>query len=288
MEAAKLRSKDIWQKALDTLRSTWRQTLFIMTAGLVLPQLLADLWFDTLGAQAAQRMRGLFESHDGVKTAFWDLIEPVLSFAAPFFVGSLLVLVVTATAYFALVNLAVQHMRDGEQLTIREALLRGLAATARRLPGLLFVVIVLTFVGQVFVLPAIIASVLGLAAPVIAVADHKGSFRAALDAITVQYARRSAYGPWAVSFNMLSLGATFYFGVMVVALGIEQLLMLDQSIPALRPFWSQQLGNLAFGPIYLLASLAESVLLMALVAIIPVTTTALYFTVAARREIARV
>ena len=288
MEAAKLTSKDIWQKALDTLRSTRRQTLIITAAGLVLPQVADDLWFDASGARAAADMRTLFETHAGVRTAFWELVAPVIAFAMPFFFASLMVFIVAIGAYFALVDLAVQHMRNGEMVTVGTAVRNGLGAALKRLPGLFALVLVLGFFGQVLVAPAIIVAVLGLIIPVLVVAERKGAFRAALDAVTVRYARRTAFRPLAVAFNLLSLGATFYFILMLVALGIEQFLALDQRIPALRALWSVRFGALPIGPVYLVATIVESLALTATVALMPAVTTALYFTVAARREIARV
>ncbi len=288
MEAAKLTSKHIWQKALDTLRSTRRQTLIITASGLILPQVLVDLWFDASGARAATEMRALFEGHATVKTAFWDMIAPVVAFAGPFFLASVLVFMVALASYFALVSLAVEHMRNGHPLAVGEALSQGMAAALRRIPGMLVVVVVLAFLGQLFVAPAIVAAVLGLVLPVIVVAERKGALRAAFEAVTIKYARRSPFGAWAVVFNLLSLGATFYFAFMLVALLVEQFLLLDQRVPALRALWSVRFGSLPIGPVYLVATLTESTLLMAIVALIPAATVALYFTVSARREIARV
>lgn len=255
---------------------------------MVLPQLAADLWFDVRGAAVAEALRALFDSRAGTKVAVWELIGPAVAFATPYFAVTVALFIISVSAYFALVELAVQQLRNQPVPAATAALKRGLSLALKRLPGLFLVMILLGLFGQVMTAPVIVASVLGLVLPVIIVAEGKGAIRSAIDAVTMRYARASAYGVWGVAFNLLSLGASFYFGFMLVALGIEQFLILDQRLPALRPLWSIRFGSLPLGPVYLFATIAETALLMGILAFVPAVTASLYFTVVGRREIARV
>ncbi len=278
-------SKDIWQKALDTLGSTRRQTVILALAGLVIPELLSDLWFDFAGSAAALRVREVFES--GRAGSFLDIAAPALAFAAPFFAVSLVIVVLILGTYLALMDVAVRHLRGMPMPKILPALGQGIVRALVRLPGTIVVLMFLGMAGQVLVAPAILMAALLLVAPVVAVAEGKGALRASTDTVTLKYVRGSPFSSWGVMFHLLSLGATFYVVLMIAALISDQVLTLDQKLPALRGFWDLRFGDLPFGPVYLAVSVGQSLALTLVLAVMPAVTSALYFTVVAKRELAR-
>lgn len=285
LEPAKLTSKDIWQKTLDTLRKSWRQTVALGVLGILLPEVILDLFLDVRGSQAAAQFRELASSQDALGVL--DLLEPIRHFAPELLLGSLAVSALAVGAYLALVELALGTLRGVETRSVPRLLGRGIKTALLRFPGAIFALLVITAMAQVLIAPAILIAILCLVAPVICVSEQKGAIRSAFEAITVRYAQGTKFGRWSIMFNLLSIGATFYLLFIVVALGAEQLLTLDQHLPALRSAWAQTIAGLPFGPVYILASLSESVLLLAVLTVAPFVTSSLYFLVAGRREIGR-
>jgi hypothetical protein len=150
------------------------------------------------------------------------------------------------------------------------------------LAGALFFLILM---GQVLIAPAVLVAVLGLAVPVVLVAERRGAFRALWSSLTLQYARGSKVSGWGVLFHLLSLGALLYALLAGVGLICEVLLDLDERLGIGRQLWAQTLPGLPFGGIYLGVSLMEACLTMGLVGLMPALTAALYFRVVEPRKI---
>ena len=286
LEPTKLTSKDIWQKTLDTLRASWRQTMGLVIVGVLVPDVLLSFYLDLRGSQAATEFRTLVESTNA--PGILELIKPIQSFAPEFLFGFLAMVIVASGAYLAVVELALGTLRGMEPTTMPKLLGRGVKTALLRLPGSFLAFFFIAIMAQVLIAPAILLAVLCLLAPVISVSERKGALRSAYEAVTVRYAQGTKYGRWSIMFNLLSVGATFYLVFVVVALGAEQLFLLDQRLPALRGIWDMTFSGHAFGPVYVVTSLVETLLLAFLVTVGPFVTSSIYFLVAGPRELGRV
>jgi hypothetical protein len=217
---------------------------------------------------------------------FDRLLEPALQFAHPFALAVVLMTWLALGGYFALVELSVTHQRGEGLPPAGDALKRGVVTAAKRGLGGLLVIGFLTMMGQVFVAPALLVLVLSLILPVVIVAEGQGLWRSLGDALMMRYVRGTPVSPWSVLFTLMSLAATLYVAVVLIGAFLDFVLHADQLLGLPRAFWTQTLPGLPFGPVYLAASVLESLLLMGVISLFPALTTALYFNVAKGRKIA--
>jgi hypothetical protein len=278
-------TRDVWQKGLDTLRATRRQTLIVAGFALVGPQLLLSFVFDWQSSETVAAVRKLTGEMATETVGFERLLEPVLAFTQPFALVVLMMTVLGLGGYFALIELAVTHHRGDGLPAPAAAIRRGLVLALKRGLGAALAVGLLTLMGQVFVAPAILVIVLSLVLPVVIVAEGQGLWRSLGDALMMRYVRGTSVSPWSVLLTLMSLAATLYVAIVLIGGMLDFILHADQWLGLSRDSWTRTVPGLPFGPVYIVASLLESLLLMGVISIYPALTTALYFSVAKRRKI---
>jgi hypothetical protein len=254
----------------------------------VLPQLVLGIWFDLDSAAVVEALRTVSTSNGAGPERLDTLLAPALGWASrlAIYLGALITLLLSC--YFGLVHVAVAELRGGPAPGPLAAFLAGLRSAVPKGLLLVGIVILLMAVGQILIAPAILVAVLSLAVPVILVAEQKGLWRSLGDALTMKWARRSGVSGWAVLFHMLVLAATAYSALAVIGLLTIYGTELDRFVGVGRTFWTWTFGTLPFGPAYVLASLVETALSMAVIGMLPALTATLYFTVSGRRELGRV
>lgn len=277
--------------AAGTWKATWRQTAWLAICGLILPQLAMSLMFDIQGVAVVSELRALFTANVGTSgsppAGFSTLLAPALAYVSRFLGGLAFGAVVFLATYFALIHVAVAHLRHEPLVATPVIWLRGLRHS---LPGgacLLAATVILALVGQFLLVPAVIGGVLALLIPVIYVTENKSALAALASAMRLRYVRGSPYSPWTVVFALLSLGSLAYIGIAGLGLLATYLLELDQYVGAGRELWIKTVPGQPFSFSYLIVSIVETCISMSVIACLPALTVALYFTVAMRREIAQ-
>jgi hypothetical protein len=280
-------TRDVWRTAWTTFKSTRRQLLALLVVGLILPQALLSLIFDVHSVGVARELKASFTLKQGATESFAALLLP----AGPYLTGLaafiLLIGLVLFGTYFALVHTAVDHLRGAP---CRGALRAWGAGLKAALPGgavLFLAFVALATIGQVLIAPAIMLAALALVMPVVMVAERRGALRALATSLLLRYVRGSEYSGWAVFFFLLTLGAVVYTFLAGVGMAAEAALFLDERLDLPRHLWTMTFPGMDFGPVYLAVDLFETTVTMTLAAAVPLLTAALYFTVAARREIAQ-
>jgi hypothetical protein len=277
-ERRKIATKDVWQKGLDTLRATRRQTMIVAAIGLVAPQLILGLAFDTASAPTVAALRGMFaDTAASPGVSYAQLVGPAMSFVARFAVTTVVIAMLAMASYFALVQIVVRHHRGEPLPRPVEALAYGIKLTLTRGIWLAIVLGSLIFLGQFLVAPAILVAILSLALPVLLVADGGGGWRALGDALSLRYVRGTAFSPWNVLFTLLTLAAFLYTAVALTSMAVDFMLHADEALGVPRTLWVQSFPGLPFGPVYLLAAIIEAAALTTAVTLMPALTAALYF-----------
>jgi len=280
-----LTSRDIWQKTVESLRATRRPVLLILIFGLILPQVVLSFSFDIYSVAVVGQVRALFSARAAAPGDFLTLLAPALDYVGRFAVYVVGMSLLIMASYFALVHLAVGHLRGEALDSAGRAWFKGLRAAV---PGGLVVGIMLLFlmaIGQVLVAPAILIAVLSLVLPVILIAEKRGPFRSLWQALSLRYVRRTPFSGWAVVFHLLSLGALIYALLLGVGFLSDFTLFFDERLGLARTAWAFTFSGLSFGPAYILTALIQTCLSMAIVALLPALTASLYFLVVDRREL---
>lgn len=275
----------MWAKGLTTVRATKRQTLAILFLGLILPQLLLSILIDYQSGAVVDEIRGVFTSKAASPGSLMGLIAPATGFMTELAILIPLIFLLIFASYFALVHLAVEQQRGVSTLKAGHAWLLGLKSA---LPGgivLIIAVFVLAVMGQILIAPAIIMAVLTLVVPVILVAERRGAVASLWRALSLKYVSRAEYSAWTVLFNLLTIGAILYTFLIATGFLTEALLFLDERLALPRDAWTLTFTGLPFGPMYLLVSFFETTVSMAVIAIFPAMTAALYFTVSGKKTL---
>lgn len=227
---------------------------------------------------------GLGQAPDG-QGGFLALAAPAVTFAGRL-VGLLVCLVFAFfLTYLALVHVAVAAMR-GEPVPAPGVAFKLALKTLPRALILPVVLVLIGMVGQILVAPAILVAVMTLNLPVILVAERLGGWRSLGTALSLRYARRPPFGGWTALFSLMSLAATAYVSIALMAFVIEGLLFADRYVGMDRGLWTLLIPGVPFGPMYLVATLFEAGALTVVLTLLPTLTTALYFSVSEKREIA--
>ena len=165
------------------------------------------------------------------------------------------------------------------------ALRRGIVWALPRGMFLLIFVGVLLAVGQALIIPAILICILSIMAPVILVAENKGAWRALMDALTLNYARRTPYSGWATFSCLLYICGLFYLVIVSSVTMNERLLALDVFAGAPRGIYLSYFYELPFGLPYWIVTITTAVLEQLAVATLPFISATLYLTVVGKREL---
>ncbi len=275
-------SRDVWQAAWATLRSTWKQTLILLVFGLILPQILLNLVLDCQSAEVAAELRAIFTSKmalTGSPVAFRELLHPALAYFGRLGFCIILISLFYLASYLGIVQTAVDHHR---QVPRRGSLRVWVAGLRAALPAALILgmtLVILVIFGQVFIAPALVIAILAILIPVILIAERNGAWSTLWSAITMKYVQGTGFSSWAVFFNLISLSAFLYAGLAAVGLLADALLFLDEKVGIARLIWSFNFSEKPYGPVYLAVALIESGLSMTLLAALPALTAALYFIV---------
>jgi hypothetical protein len=282
-------TRDVWRRGFFILRSTAATTAQMILLGMLLPELVFIFAFDLKAEGPAAALRQLGAQTSG---GFEETLLISYSYLASYVWVALLLWMLFLGTYLGLVHLAVHYERSGESLTAWEGLRRGLRSALRGGLGLSLFVLAVGFFGQTLTVPAALLGTLGLAIPVLMVAEKSGVWRALRDAVGLRYLRnrraaKGALSGWNVSFMLLVQGSFFYACISLIALGAEALLHLDRHLGLPRAAWTYVFAGHDFGPLYAAVTVLESTLSSALLGLLPATTTAIYFLVAGRREIGR-
>lgn len=268
--------RDIWQRALDILGKTKRQTLIIGVVGLFLPQVAIGLYLDARSGGVAAGLRQVYEATAATPTFYSTLAEPGMGFFAELMGLSMAGVVMLMAAYFALLHVVVAAFRGEPPPAAGKALALGLRTALPKGLILILAFVLLSFIGQIFVAPAILIAILSLNVPVLLVAEKQGAWRSMVNAVTLRYAR--PYG-WVAMFMLMSVAALLYIVIAVAALGSDALMDLDQHLGVARGPWLFLLPGMPFGPFYLATEILETALVVAALSIMPALTASLYFAV---------
>jgi hypothetical protein len=259
----------------------------IALCGLVMPQVVLGLVLDLHGDTVAGQVRELFKQKSSAAGSFLELAAPAIAYLRGLSVAIILLSLLFVVSYLALVHLAVAAQREEPPPSAARAFALGLKTT---LPRGLFAalgLVVCLVIGQALVFPALLVAVLGLIVPVVLVSEQQGAIRSLVDALSLRYVRRSDVSAWSVVFLLLTVVAVFYTGLAAISALSESALDLDSLLELPRRLWVETLPSTPFSVVYLGISVLETALIMGLAACLPAFTTALYFFVVGKRELAQ-
>jgi len=258
--------------------------MWVILLGMVIPQIWFTWHFGARAAEFTATVQTMTEralaGAAGQPRLFRSLVPESYDFAVNFGIGAILVGVLFLVSYLALIRIALDSMNQRPARTLGALLLGSLKIAVPR--GILLVVLVaLTMaLGQIFIILALIVSILALMSPVLLVAESKGAFAAFGRAITLRYARKDPpdqLGVWPAFFALMTVGGLFYVTEYVVAMMSLSVLQLDTMFEISRNFWTIKFPGLLFGPAFVSADMIDTTIGTMVVAVLPSITAALYF-----------
>jgi hypothetical protein len=243
--------ESFWQKGFATLKGTIPGAIYISFLAFVLPQIIYELAFAYKTAELAEISKH-FTTNTGT-VDFYQLLQPAGTYGFKVMFAGAVVWFVHVTGYFGIVHLC-QCVATGRATPkVHEALGRGLTLTARR--GLLALIVfaILFLIVQVLLPPAILTLLPGIMIPVLIASGTTGVFRPVIQALKMSYGDRFPGGRWALFFQLMSLGAFFYAGVLLVVFLANQILVIDTWLNLPRGLWTMQIASLPLSPMYLVS-----------------------------------
>lgn len=242
----------------------------IIGFGLLLPNLLINTLIDVQGSETANLMR-LIEIKQ-----LNDLVDPTSKFLSIFGPAILGWVTITVASYLALIHLIFELQLGRSQPSGWAALKRGLRIAFPRGLILLLILIILVGAGQILLIPAVAIAVLSTMAPIIMVAEGKGSWRSIKDALFLRYIRSSQISGWGIFSTLLYLSGLYYVTAIGIYLLNERLLELDFFSNISRQVYISYFRGLPFGVAYFAISCLTLFLEQLTLATLAVATTTLY------------
>lgn len=266
----------VFREGIRTARSVRPSALYLSFLGMAIP--LAA--FRLFAAQASSAKVSEIRSIDLGTGQALPLFQAVGDYASSYLGGALLCALCVGLAYF----FAIDTFAAGFGRPADKAPLRRLPQRFMRLlvsaPLLLFALLFLGMVAQVFPFAAVMISILWLMAPVIMLLDGKSTFRALRESLFLRYAPPSGPRQFAF-FRLMSLGFGVYAAMMGVIIVGEDFLRLDEFAPIARSVWLKMLPGFELPMAYTLYGLLSSLLEAACLMILALFTVSLYAAVRA-------
>jgi len=277
-----IHNRVIWADGFKKLGGVGRKALMIAIFGLFLPQVLLALYLDARSINVASQIIQITESleNSAGPQSFALLVATIAGFAVPLIGSNILILLIIMASYFALSALAVTTYRGLPAPSTMDSLSTGIKAIfPRGLMLLVWMIVVLMF-GQFLVFPLVIVGSLSLVVPILMMAEKKSASRALLDAVMLRYVKRTTYGPWNVFFSLMTLAAIVYGLLLLISVGGDGLLRLDEHFALSRDFWVLTAIGESATWAYVLTMIVQTVAATAVLTILPFLTTGFYFVVA--------
>ena len=279
-------AREVWRLGWSSLVATKRQVFQLLGLGLLLPQALATFALDQSSTPVAAALRhGLGTNRAAGVLGLDQLLAPMLPYASQVGLSAMILAIMGLATYLAVVQTAVDFHRGLAPRGAWQAWRLGLVHALRG--GLIgsIVLIVLMGLGQLFVVPAVLIGITGLAWPVIMVAEEPRGIRALWRSLSLRYLRGSGISPWTVLLQLLLIGTTAYTLLGVLSLGNSYLLGLDEYLDIPKALWSATFPGVDFGPVYLAVSMLDLLAITALSAMVATLTASCYFSAVGRRTL---
>jgi hypothetical protein len=274
-----LSSSSLWKTAWIATMACKKSIGTLLFAGIFLPRALLDFIYDDKSILLSKSLQLMASDN---QKGIMDFISEGSNYYSTYLGLSFATWLLSLGIYFSVVFIVVSWHRQ-QVLSIQDALSKGLRCIFPKGFVLAASGMSVLIIGQVLTAPAFILAILGLMAPVIIVTRSKGAASSVWDSFTVRYSRGTPYSGWSVMFTLMSVGAMFYALLIVSALAGDLFLNLDHYIGIKRSLW---VSESVLSSTYLLSILAQNLISVCAVGLLPGLTTALYFAVTEKKDVA--
>lgn len=273
--------KGFWKKGFQTLSHVRLEALYISFFLIILPQLLLEGYFAIKGEQVIEILKQSTHAQKGTRTDIFALGANALEFGSNYVVSYLALWLVVLVAYFALVHISVEFNTGKPPLGALEAIKRGVRSVFPR--GLIACVLFLLIFGlaQVILPPLVLFLLPGLMIPVLISYLGFGSFKALKQALFIDYGQGFPGGRWALLFQLISVGAFFYAGVLLSVFVSDWLLHLDEWFGFSRVLFSSAIAGLPVSAMYIASYLLRTLGISFMLVLLASFSASLYFWVKA-------
>lgn len=271
----------ICASAYQTFQALRVQTIKLALLLFVLPNLLLDLILRPVGQKASEGLISPAQQSGNNFVSFDVLLNLASGFFMKYMLAKLLVFLLTALAYLAIVHMAVAFITKEESLGINKSL--GLGFNSLFFKGIfIFAALSLTSLERFFWGPFPIFTMLTLVAPVILIYEHKSVGNSFFRALMLRYAHPANASALSVFLTLILFGALLHFSDLFAQMLANGLMNLDETLSLSRSFWVWTIPGLSISTPYLVKNIFMSVTYGVLFVSSAFFTASLYFAVAPR------
>lgn len=252
------------------VRQSIKPLLLISIVGLITPSFLISTIIDIQGSETAALLRDLDLKN------LSEVANPTLGFVSLLVITILGWAATIATSYLGLVHLIYENQLGKSKPSAWTALLYGLKLLVPR--GFILLILLSLFVGmaQFLLLPGVVIAVLSTMAPIILVAENKGSVRSITDAVFMRYVNSSNINRWGAFASLLYVVGLYYITLIGIILINQRLLELDMFSSFPRQLYLYHFHDRPFGIAYFFIKFFTTALEQLALCALAVVTTTLY------------
>jgi len=253
------KGKAFWQKAFQTFIALLPQSAYVAVLFFVLPQLVFSLYYGIVADQAWWQVLALSQDTLGTQgrvdiidvfnaiTPTLFLLIGVFFVAAIFFVAGYLTLCCTANLYFS----------GRPKPSLPRAFMMSLPHLPGALLGALLLFVVVGLIQLTFPPLVLLLVPLGMT-PIFMVCENRGVFSAMKYCATLKYMPPLPGSKLGMFFQLMTITAIFYLGLMLAVFVSQFFLTFDQWLGFHHNFWSERLGEAPYTAAFAISQVFDS------------------------------
>lgn len=273
----KISPPTIWRLGLGTLKGLGSRAVFITFGFIALPQIVFEMFFSMKSLSLSQDIRKNTGDFTDRGIDFLDFFNPAGSFLSSYIAMSFVLGIVYLCTYFSLLHLAVEYIKARPSPSVWSALLHG---AKKCLPkGLLaiFFFMCLLITVQIILPPTVIFLLPGIMIPVLLEVEEGGVFRSLRDGLSLRYGRNFPGGVISLFFQIVSIGAFFYIGVILSFYFQDFVLNLDLYFDSAYGLVHAQFFSFPFSVVFFAAYAIKICIISVLVLVLACYSVTLYY-----------
>ena len=276
--------KTLWQKNFQTLRAVLTPALYISFLGFVLPQIALELIFAPRAGNLVEIIKDFTDQAVTGGGDFFALGTQGMQFSFAYIAYVISLWVFSLIAYHALVFVVSQYCLGRALPPLPQALGEGFKFFLPKGLVATFLFFIVFGLSQVVFPPLILLAMPGVMAPVLIIAEKRGSFSAVKNSLSLGYAKSFPLGKFNLLLQIVSLGAILYAALLFSYFIFGWVLEADLLFNIPRSIWNQKISGYPFHLGFLLAFVIKVFLVSLVCCLIGVFSTSTYYWIKALKS----